>query len=472
MGMYAHSVGDDYSYGLAAHQAWESTRSIFAVLKAALESTRNFYNAWQGTYASIFLMCLQPAVISERLYPLTAVLMLVMIIGSTFFLLHILFTRFLKLERNIRIIVSLSVLFLCIQVLDAPGEAFFWYNGAVHYVFMHSCMLFLIGFMLLIISSERTSARCTFLLISCLLGFVTGGANYVTALLAPILAFSLTGVCFLKKKRKALLLCLPSLCSLCGLILNMTAPGNAIRMAEQTAPMSAFQAVYYSFTYAIEGIGSWTTFYVIFFVLLLLPVLVPALYHSADGGFDFPMPGLVMGFSFCLIAASYTPSLYAMGHVVIFERTLNIMRMLYYLLLILNLIYLTGWITARCRRYISRKSFESLSDSIKQHCVRGFCLCFAAFFLVLLIFSEKNQVTSLSAVHALRKGYAQSYHEETLNRISLLSMEGVDEVWVPNYSVTPYLLDLEDISTDPDNWRNVALADWYGKKTVHLSIIY
>ncbi|WP_279288096.1 MULTISPECIES: hypothetical protein [Lachnospiraceae] len=43
---------------------------------------------------------------------------------------------------------------------------------------------------------------------------------------------------------------------------------------------------------------------------------------------------------------------------------------------------------------------------------------------------------------------------------------------MPNYSVRPYLLDLEDLNTDPQHWRNQATADWYGKKSVHLSIVY
>lgn len=51
-------------------------------------------------------------------------------------------------------------------------------------------------------------------------------------------------------------------------------------------------------------------------------------------------------------------------------------------------------------------------------------------------------------------------------------MEGVDEVWIPNYTVRPWLLDFEDITTDPEHWRNKGLASWYKKKIVHLSVIY
>lgn len=469
IGMYAHSVGDDYSYGLSAHLAWENTGSIPAVIQAALENTRQFYNSWQGTYSSIFLMSLQPAIISERLYPLTCILMLGMLIGSHFFFFRILFTYFLKLKKSVRILLTLSVLFLSIQVLDAPGEAFFWYNGAVHYVFMYSCMIFLMGLLLLFLKDSRRWLKAVYLFLAVLGGLFLGGSNYVTALSTPILICGLLLCCVFRKEKQGLFLLLPFLASAGGLLLNMTAPGNAVRMSMQTASMTAPEAIYQSFLYAVSGIGDWSTLYVVFFVILLIPVLIPALAHT---DFDFPYPGIVAAVSFCVIAATFTPSLYSMGHVIIFDRTLNIMRMTYYLLLILNLVYSLGWLVRKLQGFDSAKALPQILTGIGEGYTRSFSCFLILFFLCLLLFSNKNELTTLSAIHSLKEGYAQSYHEETLNRISLLSMEGVDEVWVPNYTVRPYLLDLEDISTDPSNWRNEAMANWYGKKVVHLSEIY
>ena len=95
-----------------------------------------------------------------------------------------------------------------------------------------------------------------------------------------------------------------------------------------------------------------------------------------------------------------------------------------------------------------------------------------AFFLGLLVFSDKDEITSLSAADSLLRGYAQSYHEESLHRISLLTMEGVDEVWVPNFSVCPTLLDPQELSTDPGDYRNQAVAKWYGISILHMSEVY
>lgn len=469
IGLYAHAAGDDFAYGLLAHLSFKETRSLPAAIGAAIENTRDYYRTWQGTYSSIFLMSLQPSVFSERLYCLTGILMLGMLIGSYFLLFRTLFTYYLKLDKGLWISLTLCVLFLSIQILDSPGAAFFWFNGAVHYVFMHSCMIFLIALLLLFLKVRGKAKLCLCLALSCFLAFVTGGANFVTALLTPVLIVTLLLLCLLFKSRRGLLLLLPLSITLAGLGVSVAAPGNAVRMATQIDSMGPFKAIYYSFLYALEGIGSWTTVYVIFFLLLLFPFLLGALYKAE---FSFPLPGAVAFFSYCLVAASYTPSLYSMGHVIIFERTLNIMRMLYYLLLFLNLVYITGWLVKKCRSYDPSSRFSNLLAQFRKGCTRSFGVTMAVFFLCLLLFSEKDKVTSLSAVNSLLRGDAQSYHAESLNRISLLSLEGVDEVWVPNLSVCPPLLNPQTLSADPEEYPNPTVAHWFGKTTLHLSVVY
>lgn len=469
IGLYTHAAGDDFAYGLEAHFCWEETHSLPAVIQAAAQTVKSYYYSWQGTYSSIFLMALQPAVISERLYPLTCILMLSMLIGSHFLLFHALFTHYLKLGKNMWISLTLTVLFLCIQILDSGNAAFFWYNGAVHYVFMHSCMLFLMALLLLFLKSFKRSAQIFYLLSACFLAFLTGGSNYVTALLTPILIASLIFLCLLYKNKRGLLCLFPLMITLIGLGINVSAPGNAVRMAAQIDSLKPMEAVYQSFLYAVSGIGSWTTLYVIFFLLLLFPFLFGALYRTE---FHFPLPGIPLCFSFCLIAASYTPSLYSMGHVIIFDRTLNVMRMIFYLLFFLNFVYLTGWLTEKLRSYDLSSLFPDIFREFRKHCLHSFCLTVSVFFLGLLVFSDKDKVTSLSAVHSLWKGDAQSYHAESQNRTSLLSMDGVEEVWVPNFSVCPPLLNPQYLSTVPEEYPNPTIASWYGKTILHLSVIY
>ena len=417
LAFYAHPAGDDYAYGVAAHLAWTDTHSLSAVLAAAISNVKGYYTSWQGTYSSIFLMSLQPAIFSQRLYFLTTFLMLFMVIGSIFSLFHVLFTRYIPLSRSLRLMLSLALSFLCVHVIDEGKSAFYWYNGALHYTFMHSCMLFFFALLLLYMKEEKRSKRVFFLLCCCFLAFVIGGANYIT--------------------------------------------GNAVRIAAQLDSMGPVEAVYYSFVYAVKGIGEWTNLYVIFFAVLLAPFLFRAL---SGCRFSFPLPGIVLGFSFCLVAASYTPSLYSMGHTYIFGRSLNIMRMLFYLLFFLNLVYCIGWL---CTRFPKAAADFTVSSGLKKSFLTGLALAFFA----LVIFSDKDCITGLSAADSLHKQYAQTYHRETLYRYSLIT-QGPDEVWVPNLSVCPTLLDPQELSEDPSDYRNSSLAAWYGISTIHMSKIY
>ena len=51
IGFYSHPVGDDFSCGSLSHVAWETTGSVWAVLKAAFESAKSCYY-WMMTYMS------------------------------------------------------------------------------------------------------------------------------------------------------------------------------------------------------------------------------------------------------------------------------------------------------------------------------------------------------------------------------------------------------------------------------------
>ena len=240
MGFYSHPVGDDYTYGLQAHLAWKNTGSPFAVIRAAAGTAQSFWHSYQGPFASAFFMALQPAVISERLYALSPFIMLFMLIFSTSLFLRILLVKYFRLPAvSVNIITCVQLLF-SIELLEAPSEAFFWYCGAVHYVFMQSCLLLLISVLLLAARSEKRT--WLYILLSLPLALCCGGANFVTALTSMILfACALLFLLLLRKKRE-LLIILPSfIVNTAAFILNVTAPGNHVREAEQLASLPLFR---------------------------------------------------------------------------------------------------------------------------------------------------------------------------------------------------------------------------------------
>lgn len=85
---------------------------------------------------------------------------------------------------------------------------------------------------------------------------------------------------------------LPLLIMLIGFFINVSAPGNAVRIAAQLDSMGPVEAVYYSFVYAVKGIGEWTNLYVIFFAVLSGSLFVSGLFPAAVFLFRFPESSL------------------------------------------------------------------------------------------------------------------------------------------------------------------------------------
>lgn len=91
--------------------------------------------------------------------------------------------------------------------------------------------------------------------------------------------------------------------------------------------------------------------------------------------------------------------------------------------------------------------------------------------LVLLVWTftaDKNTYTGISALRSLTNGDAAVYYEEAMERHALYVDETIQDVVIEPYSTRPALFDFEDLTTDTDNWLNLAVSDYYGKNSVKL----
>lgn len=91
---------------------------------------------------------------------------------------------------------------------------------------------------------------------------------------------------------------------------------------------------------AVKHIPEYTGLVVLTVMLLLVPLIWQAV-KSTD--YRFRYPGIVLAWSFGLYATGYTPSLYSLGHAGL-SRTLNAVKITYFMLLFLNEIYWCGWL--------------------------------------------------------------------------------------------------------------------------------
>ena len=448
-GRYALPAADDFNYSFRARHLVESGAGFPGAVRGAVETVRAFYGTWQGTFSAIFLMALQPSVFGEGWYTLTPVIMLGALLAGTFVLCLVLSRRVFGLSGSTGGIAAALALFLGIQLLPSPVQGLFWYNGSIYYIFFHSLALLALALGVRLVK-DGGLWRCVLL---CLLALILGGGNYVTALCCSILVLSgILLLAFLKNPGWKRLI-LPALLLLIAFAVSMAAPGNAVRQTQTQHQPQAVQAVLQSFAAGGRFAVKWMSLPLAGSLLFLAPIFWFALRESR---FAFPCPWLVTLYSYCLFSAMFCPTLYALGSYGDL-RLLNILYLTYVLLLILNLLWWLGWLSSRkAREGESRPPLRILAP--------------AALVLVLCLGAHLalGSYTGTMCLGALRSGEARAYAACGRQRLEQLHDPAVRNAVLEPFPSQPYVLFLSDVTPNPEDWRNVAVAEYYNKESVVL----
>lgn len=462
LGRYNYPCADDFGFSAYSHIAWMETRSVYQVLKGAWQTVVERWIGWQGTFSSIFVMALQPAIWGEGAYCLVPWIMIGAMSSSTLFLLFVLFIRILRAPKSVFVSVSMIYLIFALQCMIDKTQGFFWFNGAAHYMIPHSIALFLMGVLLLLVTQERK--RPFHLALSCLLAVFTGGSNYITALLAAVLfAGSLILLLLCRKKKESALLALPFFFFLTAFALNVLAPGNAVRQETMEYRPGIVKSILLSFYYCVEYVSeTWFDWTYLLFVLALLPFLWEAV-KAVGPRFSYPCPLLVFGGSYCLLSAMFTPSLFATG-IAGGGRIFNIIFLDFLLLVIANLFYMMGWLYRH--GHLSDKLPGSCLERRNTQIYLGCVLLLAGFIGVLYTAVNPDYFTSASACHSLLTGEAAAYGKEGEDRTQALRMADGGSISLERFATHPYLLFFSDIEESPDDWKNKSMARYYQKQRI------
>lgn len=451
---------DDLNYGLSVKNALDAGAGFIDVVKAALECVRVQWYAWQGTYSSIFFMALMPAAWGEKYYFLGPVFLILMLTFSVYALMHVILNKVFGADRYKAVTVSTVVSAMCIVLIHSSQAGFFWYNGGVHYVGMHSFLLLFAAICIKLAYAEKTAAKCGYMLLGMLLAVCVAGSNYVTAL-QGILVLALIALITFIYKRNACYFYIPMiLIYLFGFYKNVAAPGNRFRSASYVGwGYSPSMSVLRSFLEAFGHIWTFTGWITVAVMILLLPVIVRMTRKSK---IKFNFPAVVLTVSFCLYATGFTPSLYSLGHAGL-GRTLNAVKLTYQILLMLNEIYFVGWITKHFDKRFTEKNFSI--------CKEGGSLIFyiaVAVAMLLIFIMAPNQAgcySSYGAYYYVHTGEAFNFYEEYKDRVDLLESDE-ENVVLKRYSYTPWMICMGDLGEDPDAEENQAVAAWYDKDSV------
>ncbi len=472
LGKYNVMCIDDYDYGRQVHDTWMATGSLWQSVQTAVAQTVEFFKEWQGTYVSCFLMALCPMNFYYEAAFLVPIIMIGMFCISTFLLGRQILIRWLGSDKHHAGLVMFLLLFLFYQVMEAPFEGIYWYNGATHYILMESLLFFMLTLVSGIIWTEKKGNAIAWCVLASLDGIIVGGGNLVTALQTEILLCFLLAFTYVKKREKTVYVLLPFLLFTAGFLCNILAPGNAMRSALDTdIGYSPVLSIILSFYYAVVFMIGWTNTLVILLWLALLPVMWQ-IGKNSEKSFRHPVWVSVGGF--CILSAMFTPTLYAVGMVGL-SRVDNIIQMVYYLCLFMITTYWFGWIAHGKTIFQEEESGEEKPSAGKilgaflesTQNVMTIC-CMLLVLAVWLLTANKNTYTSISALRSLANGDAAVYYTEAMERHELYTNESVADVVVTPFSAQPALFDFDDLTEDEENWLNLAVSGYYHKNSVKL----
>ena len=480
---YNWPSADDMSLALKTYRYFNETGNIFGTFFYAFKVGFDEYMTWMGYFFSNVVFCYSPSIFGEKWYFLTAFIMIgILTLGVCYFF-KALFVYGLKRNKSEANIISMLTLMIITQSMPKGTvrvEAFYWYSGAINYMFMFGMGLFWLGLIIRSVYDDSAKKRFRKLLWACFWGFWLGGANYMTALEIAICSFLIITIFVLSKtsllnvealdddKKKSFnKIWIPTLINLIGFMLSCFAPGNATREAivEGFGPVKAVLiSLYYTFDLCVNEFTRWE---VIVAFILLIPISWKV---SENIKHKFEHPFIFTVFAYGMVSSNIVPPIYAIGNIEA-GRLKSIIWAEYVVMVVLVVFYITAWV---------RQLFESEAINLSAKPVD--CENFsaeAAFAIltiaVLLVFGSGLSVktdpmyySGTSAIYDVVTGNAKAFLSENEKRLKILQDDSVTDCVFEPYSVEPELLFFYDISTDKENWINKAMARYYGKNSVVL----
>ena len=484
LGQFNQPTSDDFLYGKASHDVWVSTGSPVQTVQAAIDGVKEDYYRWQGSYAALFFMRLEPTVFGEACYAVVPYLMIWLLTLGTLYFVRTLCKVVLKTESLHYISISMLILMLCIQFSPVASEQFFWYNSSVYYNAFHSFLLCYLAWILryLFLGKKR------YVVYMALFGVILGGGNYISALTLAILQGMAIAGAFLYQKynvekgkiyqKRAFVLTLLWLEFLACFAVSALAPGNAVR-AESTWGYGPVSSIIHSLIQGVKYYEAWTDKWWLLVALCLLPMMVQLIRKTT---FSFAYPGIVILFLYGVFSAMSCPTFYALGTTGP-GRIINIIYDAFLLVTYIQLFYLTGWIYRKWEGIWNKKASESdinesdinksiaymepyVSDKIGLALQNGCFVAIVSLILILVVSGSFLDVTTITACKVWIKGEAKQYDLEYKERLAQLEDETISDVVFAPYTVEPDLVFIADALEDPEFVNNREWADFYGKNSL------
>lgn len=459
---------DDFVFGLSTKQVFEETGSVWNTLVQAWTVAKINYEVWQGTFVAIFLFALQPATFGLQYYALVPLIMVAALTAGMVFFSWVVTRRLLHATRWTAGLLALLLTFTCIHLVPVPNRSFYWYNGSVYYTFFQGLFFLMAGFLLIFCLPGKRARRYTALGVSSILAFLIGGSNYVTGAFAGVLLVFLIVVLLSKKKRGWLGLFFPLVLLAVCLLFSVAAPGNAFRQAQMPEQLGFVRSIIHSVVYVFIFTAEWFTPGFIFLMLLLAPFL----WRLADGvEYSFRFPWLVTLMSVGYLAIGMFPHIYAVS-IPGPPRLTNIIFFMFVFLFAGNMLYWFGWLQSKAKNYHDVNGITAGQGIVK------FCKTWSLPAILLFLLGGVGLVIAPArlaqpftfdlAFATWRHDLTQGYKEEMDARIAQMKLFPGSDLVFEGLQNKPELLLYFEIGEDPCLDVNVAMANYFGVKSLRV----
>jgi len=298
----------------------------------------------------------------------------------------------------------------------------------------------------------------------CILAILVGGDNYATSLSCFLALLSLCVLFYFRNRKAFYKICLITLLEGAGLLICVLSPANQIRINANFAGKanSIPQAILMSLVRSFTNIYSWTNLKVVLMILFILPFVWKLV---KDIAFFFRYPGLFTLFTFGLYSSQIAATMYIDGTTG-GGRMAAILFYSYYLWVVGNVCYWTGWLVKRSGRV--RNALENLCGRFGKY-ILYYCAVIGLLIVGIIYTSGLHETTTYKAYRNWRQGWAQQYAAEWEGRLEILHDGSVREVYFTPLSVYPEMLMYTDLQEEDGYiWVNDACALYYGKDSVRV----
>jgi Family of unknown function (DUF6056) len=432
---FARPAADDFSYAnsVAKYGFWQAQQY--------------WYTQWSGRYFStlvVTLFCRRSVL--DAFYPAGPLVVMVLLFIGFF-----LFTRAALAGRSSRreaLLVSSALFALFATQMPSTAEGFYWVTGALTYEIGNG--LFLILLSILVSGRQggtvRRTAGKTFA--GCLLALAVAGTNETLLVVALLTLAGGTAlqVRFRRPGRRVWVAVLVTFS--CGAAVAILAPGNSVRAATIHHQPAFFLAGAHSVLSSARFVSKW----------LLSPALIAATIFLA--GCFHPHRAALLArskryrkylvgvplFWLALVSVAFFPAYLSTG-ILPPARTMDT----------IYLVFLVGWFPV----VLLVAEFFREARPIRiawGNWGRGF----AAAALLMSLFITGNY---RRAVRDLGSS-ARLYTTQMDRRVEFYRHATGADVTVPTLYSLPRSISFDDVTYDPAHWRNLAVAEFYGLRSI------